>query len=335
MPINAPKTVATRLMGRGGPLVSAIGIGCWAIGGLSNKVGGQHGWGGTDDAESIRAVHAALDMGVTFLDTADVYGAGHSEKLLGQALKGRRDGLFIATKFSKLFVEDTRTRIDDTNVEPAYIKAACEGSLRRMGMDVIDLYQLHEGKLDLALVPQVLDTLEALVAEGKIKAYGWSTDDPERAQAFAAGPHCIAIQQRLNLFEGNRATLSVCEASGLASINRSPMAQGLLTGKFDAATTFEAFDVRAGWDFSKGAKAAQLKALAAVRELLTSDGRTLAQGALGWLLAVSPATIPIPGFKTVAQVTDNCGVLEKGPLSPRVMAEIEAVMASVMPAKAA
>lgn len=324
-----------RTMGRNGPKVSAIGIGCWAIGGLSNKIGGQHGWGGTDDAESIRAVHAALDMGVTFLDTADVYGAGHSENLLGQALKGRRDGLFIASKFSKLFEEATRTRIDETNVTPDYIRSACEGSLRRLGIDCLDLYQLHEGKLDIALVPDILETLEGLVSAGKIKAYGWSTDDPDRAEAFSKGAHCIAIQQRLNIFEGNRKTLQVCETLGLASINRSPMAQGLLTGKFSETTTFEAFDVRAGWNMGSGARAAQLKALEALRDLLTSDGRSLAQGALGWLLAKSEVTIPIPGFKNVAQVTDNCGVLAKGPLSAATMAEIDTVLATMLPAKAA
>lgn len=331
---SSTATGLRRRIGRDGPLVSAIGIGCFAIGGLANQAGGQRGWGGTDDRESIRAVHAALDMGVTFLDTADVYGAGHSERLLGDALEGRREGLFIATKFSKVFDEGTRTRFDGTDVQPAYIRSACEASLRRLRIDAIDLYQLHESKVDPAEIPSVIETLEALVAEGKIRAYGWSVDDTDRAALFADGPHCTAIQQRLNLFEGNRETLALCERRGLASVDRTPLAQGLLTGKFTSDKRFESFDVRAGLNLASGAGAAQLKALEALRDLLTADGRSLAQGALGWLLALSPVTVPIPGFKTVAQVTDNCGVLTKGPLKPETMAEIETVLAS-LPAEAA
>jgi aryl-alcohol dehydrogenase-like predicted oxidoreductase len=200
---------------------------------------------------------------------------------------------------------------------------------------VIDLYQLHEGDMDLALVDDLLDTLEGLVAAGKIRHYGWSTDRPERAEAFARGPHCVAIQQRLNIVEGNWATLKVCERMGLASICRSPMATGLLTGKYTAQTTFDAADLRANWDLGKGARAQQLKALDTIRGLLTSDGRSIAQGALGWLLAKSDATIPIPGFKTVAQVEDNIGTLQRGPLAADVMTEIDAALQSVLPAKAA
>jgi aryl-alcohol dehydrogenase-like predicted oxidoreductase len=326
----------TRTLGAKGPTISAIGIGCWAIGGVANKPDGkQHGWGGVEDQESIRAVHAALDLGVTFLDTADVYGAGHSENLLGEALKGKRGKLVLATKFSKIFEEGTRTRIDDTNVSPDYIRSACDASLRRLKTDYIDLYQLHEGSLDPGLAPGIIEVLEELVKAGKIRAYGWSTDDPASAEAFAKGPHCTAIQQRLNIFEGKRATLKVCETHGLASVNRSPMAQGLLTGKFSTETTFEAFDVRAKWDMSSGAKAAQIKAMDQLRDLLTTGGRSLAQGALGWLLALSPVTVPIPGFKNVKQVTDNCGVLEKGPLPAATMAEIDGVLAGLAKPKAA
>jgi aryl-alcohol dehydrogenase-like predicted oxidoreductase len=318
-----------RTMGRGGPTVSAIGIGCWAIGGVANKPDGQHGWGGTEDGESIRAVHAALDMGVTFLDTADVYGAGHSEKLLGEALRGRRDGLYIATKFSKIFDEETQTRYDDTNIAPDYIRSACEASLRRLKIDCIDLYQLHEARIDLGRLPEVVGALEGLVAAGKIRAYGWSTDDAAMARAMGAEKNCIAIQQRLNIMEGSHETLKACEEMGLASVNRSPMAQGMLLGKFSSETVFDEFDVRAKWDMSGAGKQRQLAALAAIRDILTADGRSLAQGALGWLLALSPVTIPIPGFKNVQQVTDNCGVLARGPLKPAQMAEIKTVLAAL------
>jgi aryl-alcohol dehydrogenase-like predicted oxidoreductase len=327
--------IPQRKLGKNGPDVSALGIGCFAAGGVSRRGDTLHGWTGTDDAEVVRAMERAIDLGVTLIDTADVYGAGHAERLLAGVLKGKRDGLVIATKFSKIFDETARTRSDGTDVSPAYVRAACEGSLRRMGIDVIDLYQLHEGDMDLALVDDLLDTLEGLVAAGKIRHYGWSTDRPERAEAFARGPHCVAIQQRLNIVEGNWATLKVCERMGLASICRSPMATGLLTGKYTAQTTFDAADLRANWDLGKGARAQQLKALDTIRGLLTSDGRSIAQGALGWLLAKSDATIPIPGFKTVAQVEDNIGTLQRGPLAADVMTEIDAALQSVLPAKAA
>jgi aryl-alcohol dehydrogenase-like predicted oxidoreductase len=323
--VAAPAQIRT--LGRGGPTVSAIGIGCWAIGGLTNEDGRIRGWGGTDDRESIRAIRLALDLGVTLVDTADAYGAGHSERLVGEALKGRRDGVVFATKFAKTFDEATRSRFAATDVRPDAIRRACEASLRRLQTDVIDLYQLHDGSLPPQEAEGVLEVLESLVAAGKIRSYGWSTDDPARAAAFARGEHCAAIQHRMNLFEGNAALVRLCEDHGLASINRSPLAQGLLTGKFDAATTFESYDVRAGWRLAEGPKSEQLKTLAAVRDLLTAGGRTLAQGALGWLLALSPACIPIPGFKTAEQVRDNAGALEAGPLPPDVMAALAEVLA--------
>ena len=325
-------SIAQRRLGQKGPLVSAIGMGCWAIGGTAERNGKMHGWVDTDDQESVRAVYAGMDMGVTFLDTADVYGAGHSENLLGPALQGgRREKIVLATKFSKLFDETKNLRLDDsmTDVSPDFVRKAVVGSLRRLKTDYIDLYQLHDGKLALDQVPQLLDTLDSLVAEGKIRGYGWSTDDAKRAEAFAAGKHCWAIQQKLNIFEGKAATLAVCEAAGLASICRSPMAQGLLTGKFNADTTFQGADLRAGWNFREGARAQQLEGLAQIRDLLTQDGRSLAQGALGWLLARSSVTIPIPGFKNVQQASDNAGVLDKGALSAATMTQIENIVATM------
>lgn len=319
-----------RRLGRNGPRVSAIGLGCWTIGGLVPRERGRmHGWYGADDAQSIRAIHRALDLGVTFFDTADIYGIGHSERLIGQALSGKRDRAIIATKFGKTFDEQGGLRTDHHDERPEYIRAACEASLRRLKTDRIDLYQLHDARMDLAHIDGVIETLEGLVAAGKIGGYGWSTDDPARAAAFARGPHCLAVQQQLNVLEGNRATLAVAEELGLASINRSPLGQGLLTGKYAAGAQFGKWDVRARWDLEAGKQAGHLEALARIRALLTSDGRTLAQGALGWLLATSAVTIPIPGFRSVAQVEDNCGVLEKGPLAPEVMAAITRELASV------
>jgi aryl-alcohol dehydrogenase-like predicted oxidoreductase len=312
----------TRELGRSGIQASAMGLGCWAIGGPFWRDGQCRGWGHVDDDESIRAIHRALDLGVTFFDTADVYGCGHSERLLGRALAGWRNQVVIATKFGRVFDERTRHILAD-DASPDYIRHACEASLRRLRTDYIDLYQLHIGDFDLDRAVVVRDTLEKLVAAGKIRSYGWSTDDPERARIFAQGPHCTAVQHRLNMFEGNREMLTLCEEYHLASINRSPLGMGLLTGKFDANSRLPEDDVRHSWDFETDTIAQRLKQLDALRTLLTRDGRTLAQGALGWLWASSQNTIPIPGFKTVLQVEENAGALQFGPLSAEQMHAIE------------
>ncbi len=314
-----------RELGRSGIAVTAMGLGCWAIGGPMWRGDQPVGWGQVDDEQSLRAIQRALEMGVTFFDTADVYGTGHSETLLGRILPRYRDKVVIATKFGNVFDADTR-QIVGADGSPAYIRQACEASLRRLNVDYIDLYQFHVGNYDMDEAPAVRDTLEELVAAGKIRAYGWSTDDPARARIFAAGPHCAAIQQRLNIFEGNLETLAVCESHGLASINRSPLAKGLLTGKFTADSSLPSDDVRHGWDFRRGTVAEQLAALAKVRDVLTAEGRTLAQGALGWLWAKSDKTIPIPGFKTVAQVEENVQAMHYGPLRQEQMAEIDRLL---------
>ncbi len=311
----------TRIIGRSNLQVSAVGMGCWAIGGPWWKGDQPVGWSQVDDNESVRAIHRAMDLGVTFFDTADVYGCGHSERVVGKAIAGKRDQLVIATKFGQMFNEETKQGIG-ANVTPAYIKQACDASLRRLNMDVIDLYQLHVKEVDAAQAVIVRETLEELVAAGKIRWYCWSTDEAPSARIFAAGKHCAAIQLRFNIFEGNDETMRVCEEQNLAAIIRSPLAMGLLTGKFDKTTKFPADDVRsARYDFG-GKHAGEIDKLAKIRGILTRDGRSLTQAALGWLWARSEKTIPIPGFKTVAQVEENAGALEFGALSQAQMQEI-------------
>jgi aryl-alcohol dehydrogenase-like predicted oxidoreductase len=315
-----------RTLGRSEIQVSALGLGCWAIGGPFWKGTTPVGWGKIDDAESIRAIQRAIDLGITFFDTADIYGCGHSERVLGQALANKRAQVIIATKFGQTFDEATKqgTGYDTT---PEHIRRACDASLKRLRVDVIDLYQLHVKDVELAQAKTVRDTLEELVASGKIRWYGWSTDDAASAKVFADGAHCAAIQQRFNLFEGDAATLHVCEETGLASINRSPLAMGLLTGKFNAAAKFTADDVRIRrFDFAKEA-GEQLNELAKIQSILTEDGRTLAQAALGWLWARSEKTIPIPGFKTVAQVEENAGAMRHGALGDAQMKRIAEISA--------
>lgn len=314
-----------RALGRSGVAVSALGMGCWAIGGPAWRGENPIGWGQVDDDESARAVQRALDLGVTFFDTADVYGCGHSERVLGKALAGHRAQVVIATKFGNVFDEQTR-QVTGASAESAHIRAACEASLRRLGTDYIDLYQFHLGGHDLAEAARARETLEELVRDGKIRSYGWSTDDAERAALFAQSEHCSAIQQRLNIFEGSAEVLAICEREGLASVNRGPLAMGLLTGKFSAASTLPDDDVRSHHQsyFRDGRpKEEFLAKIAALREVLTSGGRTLTQGALAWIWGRSGVTVPIPGFKSVAQVEENAGALRFGPLEEAQMRQVE------------
>lgn len=229
-----------RTLGAGGPTISALGMGCWAIGGPHARRGSPVGWGSVNDDESIRALRRAHDLGVTFFDTADVYGCGHSEylisKALSKALGDVRDEIVIASKAGYTYVEETREAPGE-NGDPDYIRWACDESLRRLGTDRIDLYQFHLGGFDLDRAPAVLAVFDELVDAGKVGAIGWSTDDPTRAALFATSPHCKAVQQSFNVFSGNVEVLSLCEERGLASIVRGPLGMGLLTGKFDSTST--------------------------------------------------------------------------------------------------
>ncbi len=161
--------VLKRKLGRSGVEVSAMGLGCWAIGGPFWRGDVPSGWGEVDDNESIAAIHRGLELGINFLDTANVYGAGHSEKVLAQALKGRRSEVVIATKFGNLFNEETR-QVTGSSATPDGIRAQCEDSLRRLNTDYIDLYQLHIGDFDPTLAVEVVETLEGLVEAGKIRS---------------------------------------------------------------------------------------------------------------------------------------------------------------------
>lgn len=310
-----------RILGRSGIEISGMGLGCWAIGGPSWKNDQPVGWGQVDDEESIRAIQRGLDLGITFFDTAAVYGCGHSERILGKALASRRHQVVIATKFGKLFDEETRQNLGD-DPRPERVTGECEASLRRLNTDYIDLFQLHIKKVDTDNAMALRDTLEGLVAAGKIRYYGWSTDSAENARLFADGVHCSAIQQLLNIFEGNDQTLAICEQFNLASINRSPLAMGLLTGKYSVDSQIPEDDVRSRRPIFMENRSIKLARLARIREILTQDGRTLAQAALGWLWARSQQTIPIPGFKTVDQVEENTGAMQYGPLSVEQMSQI-------------
>ncbi|GAB3443722.1 aldo/keto reductase [Actinophytocola sediminis] len=310
--------------------VSALGFGCWAIGGpFADATGKPLGWGEVDDDESIRAIHAGLDLGVTFFDTADAYGTGHSETVLGRALRGRRDRVAIASKWGNVLDHDRRMLVGQ-DASPEYVRGALEATLRRLDTDYLDLYQLHIGPAIEDAAP-LRAVCEDLVADGLIRGYAWSTDDPARAAAFAQGAHCTAVQHELSVLHDAPEIVELCARRGIASINRTPLAMGLL-GRRSASRPASGADIRTvapEWlrFFADGVPTpAWASRVAAIRDILTSDGRTLAQGALGWVLARSERTIPIPGFRDVGQAQENAGALALGPLRSEQVAEIAGVL---------
>jgi aryl-alcohol dehydrogenase-like predicted oxidoreductase len=319
-----------RQLGKSGIEVSAIGLGCMAIGGpmMARKRGHQFYLGQVDDDRSIQAIHRAMDLGVNFFDTAAAYGAGHSERLLGRAVAGRRDKVVIATKFGKPVDEEDKWygRYANNDEVLRHIRQECEASLRRLNTDYVDLYQFHLGDYPLDQAVEARDTLEELVVEGKIRFYGWSTHDPERARLFAQGEHCVAIQHCLNVVSDAPEILAVCDEFKQASIANGPLASGFLTGKYTAdniASLLSESDFR---NRHQKRYLAVVERLDAIREILTTNGRTLAQGALAWIWTRSDRTIPIPGFRTLTQVEQNVQALDFDPLTSEQMAQIDTLL---------
>ncbi len=313
-----------------GQTIPALGLGCWAIGGPFFAGSQPLGWGEVDDAVSIRAIHAAYDIGIRFFDTSDAYGTGHSEEILGIALAGRPDAV-IATKFGNTHDRASR-QLTGTDVSDRYIREALDASCKRLKRDRVALYQLHIDTLG-PEATEVCDTLSSLVDEGRIEAFGWSTDSLNQASRWPGSVGYRAIQHANNLFVPAKALLRFCEEEKMLSINRSPLAMGALTAKFDSDTELAEADIRAqppAWlpYFRDGRPKPEFAArINAVRELLTSGGRTLAQGALAWIWAGSEVTLPIPGFRTEAQVRENAIALDRGPFTSLVRAEIDNLLA--------
>ncbi|WP_455272169.1 aldo/keto reductase [Rhizobium herbae] len=313
-----------------GRSIPRLGMGCWAIGGPFYAGDVPLGWGDVDDAESIRAIHRAVELGIRFFDTASNYGAGHSEEVLGKALASHPD-IVIATKFG--FATDPATKqATGAFATPDFIRASLETSLKRLKRERIDLLQFHLNAFDPVEAYAVFDMLDGLRTEGKIAAYGWSTDWPERAARFAGRDGFVAVQHTMNVLEPADQMIALVEQTDLISINRGPLAMGLLSGKFKPGDRLAANDVRSAdldWlhYFHDGVVAPEFsRRLDTIRDLLQSGGRTLTQGALAWLWARSPNTLPIPGFRTVKQVEENAGALETGPLSVSTMDAIDAAL---------
>lgn len=305
-------------------------MGCFGLGGPFMRSDGAYlAYGKVNDEESIKTVHRAIELGINIFDTADIYGVGRSEKVLGKALKGYRDDVVIATKFGSVFEEGNPRTPDKKNASQENIRSTVESSMKRLQTDFIDIYQLHSSQHDPDDAKRVQLILEDLVEEGLIGGYGWSTDDPERMEIFAKSKNCNSVQYAMNVTLSNDQMIQLCEKNNLIGLIRSPLASGILTGKYNEHTKIASDHMLAGLDFSQERYKKISSIMPKLKEIMEQEDRTLIQGQLGYLMATSETTIPIPGTKTVEQIVENAETLEFGPLSPNTVKEVDELFADV------
>jgi aryl-alcohol dehydrogenase-like predicted oxidoreductase len=294
--------------------VSVIGLGLWAIGGKD--------WGATDDRDSLGTIDAALDAGINFFDTADVYGDGHSELLLGEAMQGRRERFIVATKIGWIGFDEQRRCSGYTS--PQQIIAGVEESLRRLRTDHVEVIQRHIDFPD-PTAEVFLEGFQALQRAGKVRAYGLSTSDFAFLQQFNADGGCGTLQIDYSLLNRTPEAkiLPYCQAQDIGVIVRGPLAMGILTGKFSAGTRFGENDFRRRWSESEEERKVFLEDLANVERLRPlATGRTLAQLALQFSIDHPAVTTSIPGAKTVAQLGENVAATGLPQLNAEARAEI-------------
>jgi aryl-alcohol dehydrogenase-like predicted oxidoreductase len=311
-----------RRLGRSSVKVSPLGLGTARMAGMGWREDSAPQAPSQATRDAVRQIQAAVELGVTFFDTADNYGQGLSERILGEALRGRRDGIVVATKFGEDPMPDQE---DPWSLDAGSVERACEASLRRLGVECLDLYLLHRRDYPLERAPALMEVFEDLVRAGKIRYYGWSTDDVERARLFARGEHCIAIEHRLNIMMDAPAMLALCDELDLASINRIPLAMGMLSGRWTRNTQLPQDD-RRGKFFEVEGFLQDLEKVQAMRQVLTRDGRSYVQAALGWIWARSPRTIPVPGFRTIEHVEEDAQAMRFGPLNEEQMGEVQRLL---------
>ncbi|MBL1113204.1 aldo/keto reductase [Streptomyces sp. 110] len=278
--------------------VSRIGLGAM---GMSHGLTGA----GTDDAESIRTVHRALDLGVTLIDTAEIYGPYTNENLLGQALKGRRDQVVLATKFG--LIDHGGAGVWNLNSGPANIRAAVEGSLQRLGTDHIDLYYQHRVDPDTP-IEETAGAVAELIAEGKVRHFGLSEAGPDTIRRAHAVHPVTAVQSEYSLWTRGleERVLPVLRELGIGLVPFSPLGHGFLTGAVRDEAAFEEGDFRRGNPRFTGENFRRNMAIADEVQAIAADaGATPAQIALAWLLAQGDDIAPIPGTKRVARVEEN------------------------------
>jgi aryl-alcohol dehydrogenase-like predicted oxidoreductase len=308
--------IARRRLGRGGPMVSAIGLGC---------MGMSEFYGATDERESIATLHRALDLGVNFLDTADMYGPYTNEELVGRAIHGRREQVVLATKFGIVRGEDRTVRT--ISGKPDYVRQACEGSLRRLGVDTIDLYYQH--RVDPATpIEDTAGAMAALVREGKVRWIGLSEAGPDTIRRACAVHPVTALQTEYSLWtrDPEDGVLAACRELGVGFVAYSPLGRGFLTGQIKRFEDLAPDDYRRmsprfqGENFRKN-----LDLVARVEEIAAEKRCRPSQLALAWVLAQGDDIVPIPGTKRVAYLEENVGALDVR-LTPDDLARIAAVM---------
>jgi len=307
-------------LGRTGWKVSEISFGAWAIGGA---------WGTVEDDVSLAALRKALDLGVNFIDTADVYGDGRSERLIGQVLRERKgERIYVATKAGRRLSPHVADGYNREN-----LTAFVERSLRNLGVETLDLLQLHCPPTEVYYRPEVFGILDDLAAAGKLRAYGVSVEKVEEALKAIEFPNVKTVQIIFNIFRHRPAQLFFSQAKErqIGILTRVPLASGMLTGKMRPNTTFEEDDHRnynrEGEEFDVGETFSGVPydvGLSAVEELraLVPEGVAMAQFALCWILMFDAVTCAIPGAKTPAQAIDNTAASDLPPLSDETMEAI-------------
>jgi aryl-alcohol dehydrogenase-like predicted oxidoreductase len=314
--------VRTRTLGAAGPPVGAVGLGCM---GMSWAYSASE----RDDEVSVGVIRQALDLGVTLIDTADVYGPFTNEELVGRALSGRRDEVVLATK-AGLVVEDAAEYRIRRDGRPEHLLAACDASLRRLGVDVIDLYQLHRPDPAVTLEDSI-GALAQLVEAGKVRHLGVSElTVGELERAHAVHP-LTSVQSELSLWTRDALAdvLPWCRGHGVAFLPFSPLGRGFLTGRYRDATAFDADDFRArNPRFATGALTANLAVADRVRDLATGLGVTAGQLSLAWLLAQGEHVVPIPGTKRPSYLVENAAAADLD-LAPETLAALDDLPAAV------
>jgi aryl-alcohol dehydrogenase-like predicted oxidoreductase len=301
----------TRKLGTQGLVTSALGLGCMSM---------THGYVPGEEGESIATIHRALDSGVTMLDTAEVYGPYNNEELVGKAIRGRREGVVVATKFG-FVIGSAMLELDGS---PANAKRAAEGSLRRLGIDVIDLFYLHRRDPKVP-IEETVGAMKELVQEGKVRYLGLSevgVDNIRRAHKV----HPIsAVQSEYSLWERGmeKAILPAMRELGIGLVPFSPLGRGYLAGGYTSSAGFAPNDFRKSLPrFDDEHLAANLKLVEIVKAVAKRREATPAQVALAWILAKAPDAVPIPGTKRRTYLDDNLGAV-KVHLTPEDMAELD------------